>query len=301
MSAAAMALPPLSIRGDLSVLSTTAARYICSFILGKWDPRESEIYWYILSRDGNYYVEDEMKSRYGGRLPQSWALQKMDVGMVGEGEHDVNKGQFGSLVNEFGWRVRRLVEEEEEMRKVAQVQAEAFHDPVVFFNDLFFQFFKAEVLSGLIYKLRNSPPNRYACLIAEPTETADLLHTLERRLVGVVDITVLRDESVLCHLEGAEEYLYVSGIAVSKEYRRKVATALLKACDLLALLWGFDYLVLRAYEDDLAARTLYQNAGYRVVSGDPPWMTTWVGRKRRILMVKRSSIGMYAFGLSYNS
>ncbi|KAK9167750.1 hypothetical protein Scep_002941 [Stephania cephalantha] len=223
----------------------------------------------------------------------STTSSEVDVRLVEEGGYDVNKGKFGYLVNEFGWRVRRLVEEEDEMRKVAQVQAESFHDPVVFFNDLFFQFFKAEVLSGLIYKLRNSPPNRYACLIAEPAETADSLPNLERRLVGVADVTALRDESVLCHLEGAEEYLYVSGIAVSKEYRRrKVATALLKACDLLALLWGFDYLVLRAYEDDLAARTVYQNAGYRVVSGDPPWMTTWIGRKRRVLMLKRSSIGM---------
>ncbi|KAK9162048.1 hypothetical protein Syun_002950 [Stephania yunnanensis] len=193
----------------------------------------------------------------------STTSSEVDVRLVEEGGYDVNKGKFGYLVNEFGWRVRRLVEEEDEMRKVAQVQAESFHDPVVFFNDLFFQFFKAEVLSVLFTSLETH-------LQIEPAETTDSLPNLERRLVGVVDVTALRDESVLCHLEGAEEYLYVSGIAVSKEYRRrKVATALLKACDLLALLWGFNYLVLRAYEDDLAARTVYQNAGYRVVSGDP--------------------------------
>ncbi|KAL6311189.1 hypothetical protein AAG906_021358 [Vitis piasezkii] len=93
---------------------------------------------------------------------------------------EYGKGQFGCLVNEYGWKVRRLVEEDGEMRKVAQVQAQAFHVPVALFNDLFFEFFQAEVPSGLVYKLRNSPPDR----------------------------------------------------------RQKVATALLKACDMLSILMG---------------------------------------------------------------
>ena len=55
---------------------------------------------------------------------------------------EYGKGQFGCLVNEYGWKVRRLVEEDGEMRKVAQVQAQAFHVPVALFNDLFFEFFQ---------------------------------------------------------------------------------------------------------------------------------------------------------------
>lgn len=38
----------------------------------------------------------------------------------------------------------------------------------------------------------------------------------------MVDVTALRDESVLPHLEGAEEYLYVSGIAVSIDFRSRM-------------------------------------------------------------------------------
>ncbi|XP_058206258.1 GCN5-related N-acetyltransferase 10, chloroplastic-like isoform X2 [Rhododendron vialii] len=204
-----------------------------------------------------------------------------------EAKNGDGEGQFGDLVREYGWKVRRMVEEQSEMRKVAQVQAEAFHEPVFLFNDLFFQFFEAEVLSGLLYKLQNSAPNRYACLVAE-SNTDDL--ELGQELVGVVDVTALRDEAVLRHLSGAKEYLYVSGIAVLNTFRRrKVASALLKACDMVSILWGFEYLVLRAYEDDLGALKLYGNAGYRIVSADPPWMTTWIGRKRRILMIKRHS------------
>lgn len=112
----------------------------------------------------------------------------------------------------------------------------------------------------------------------------------ERKLVGIVDVTALRDKDVLQHLEGADEYLYISGIAVSKSFRRrKIGSALLKACDVLCHLWGFECLALRAYEDDMGARKLYTNAGYKVVSSDPQWVT-WIGRKRRVLMIKRSDM-----------
>lgn len=65
-------------------------------------------------------------------------------------EKDVNKGQFGYLVSENGWQVRRMVEKEEEMRMVAQVQAEAFHEPILLFNDIFFQFFQVNSILILI-------------------------------------------------------------------------------------------------------------------------------------------------------
>ncbi|KAH6834118.1 Acyl-CoA N-acyltransferases superfamily protein [Perilla frutescens var. hirtella] len=201
---------------------------------------------------------------------------------------DDDKQQLGYLVRDVNWQVRRMFETEEEMKQVANVQAEAFHEPVFLFDDLFFDFFKAEVLSGLLYRLRNSPPGRYACLVAEPRND---LQESKKELAGVVDVTVLREDSVLQHLLGEEEYLYVSGIAVLNKFRRqKVATTLLKACDTLSAIWGFEYLVLRAYEDDNGARKLYSNAGYRVVSADPPWTTSWIGRRRRVLMVKQANM-----------
>lgn len=54
-------------------------------------------------------------------------------------------------------------------------------------------------------------------MVAEPT--LDNSNTQED-LVGVVDVTVSRDRDVLQHLPSeAEEYLYVSGIAVLKSFR----------------------------------------------------------------------------------
>ena len=65
--------------------------------------------------------------------------------------------------------------------------------------------------------------NRYACLVAEPAKEGDgtLMKPQKRyqQLVGVVDVTVLRDNDVLRHLQGADEYLYVSGIAVAHNFR----------------------------------------------------------------------------------
>jgi GNAT superfamily N-acetyltransferase len=67
--------------------------------------------------------------------------------------------------------------------------------------------------------------------------------------------------------------------------RRKVGTALLKACEALAVQWRHRFMSLRAYEDDDGARGLYSKTGYRVVSRDPDWVT-WIGRRRRVLMMK---------------
>ncbi|KAF8731700.1 hypothetical protein HU200_015630 [Digitaria exilis] len=245
------------------------------------------------------------RRRPGAEGAPCLAATEEGVGAAGaaRGEEDDEEGEDGYyLVREAGWGVRRMGRVGEEMRMVAQVQAEAFHVPVALFNDFFFDFFKAEVLSALIYRVRNSPPDRYACLVAEETElpSPQSLAPYEK-IVGVVDCTVQDEDSVIKHLQGADEYLYVSGIAVLPSFRkldnssctyflhdlrrRKVGTALLKACEALGLQWRHRFLVLRAYEDDDGARGLYAKAGYRVVSKDPDWVT-WVGRRRRVLMIK---------------
>ncbi|CAN4087753.1 unnamed protein product [Withania somnifera] len=225
----------------------------------------------------------------GSSFPvSSTTARELDqVGLTSGGKQRGNYEVECFVNGYYGWRVRRMIETEQEIRQVAAVQAEAFHEPLLFFNDFFFEFFQAEVLSGLLYRLKNSPPDRYACLV---TEASSDTPEVEKDVVGVVDATVYRYNDVLQYLPGAAEYIYVSGIAVLNKFRRqKVATALLKACDVLARFWGFEYLVLMAYEDDFGARKLYTNAGYKVVSADAPWKTTWIGRRRRVVMVKQVS------------
>lgn len=57
----------------------------------------------------------------------------------------------GYLARGFGWGVRRMVSVGDEMRRVAEVQAEAFHEPLALFDNFFFEFFKVTCLL-LLYK-----------------------------------------------------------------------------------------------------------------------------------------------------
>lgn len=54
-----------------------------------------------------------------------------------------NKLRLNYLARDDGkWDVRRIAKTEDEIREVAYVQAEAFHEPVFLFDDMFFEFFK---------------------------------------------------------------------------------------------------------------------------------------------------------------
>lgn len=62
-------------------------------------------------------------------------------------------------------------------------------------------------------------------MVAEPVTKGSDAH--EPPLVGVVDVTVLRDKIVVDKLPvGTEEYLYVSGIAVLKSFRLNMSIPL---------------------------------------------------------------------------
>lgn len=66
------------------------------------------------------------------------------------------------LVKDYGWKVRRLrVGDEAETSKAAFVQAQAFHTPMAFFDDLFFEFFK---VTSIIYLYTNIYIHIYACV-----------------------------------------------------------------------------------------------------------------------------------------
>jgi hypothetical protein len=80
----------------------------------------------------------------------------------GIAQEDEEKVSGKGLVSSYGWRVRdasRL--DTEELRAVAHIQASSFHLQTAVFDQLFFKLFKAELLSALLYKARQSPPNRF--------------------------------------------------------------------------------------------------------------------------------------------
>ncbi|KAL3687951.1 hypothetical protein R1sor_014260 [Riccia sorocarpa] len=217
--------------------------------------------------------------------------------MLAEEEQQLSSSRESEfLAVGYGWRVRAAdLNNLQELVRVADIQTDAFHTTVAAFDDLFYKLFHAEVLSSLQYKARHSARDRYSCLLAEkdpsqPDYIEDFLKDEnEQMIVGAVDVTAMGDSNIVALLPGAYEYLYVSGMAVDDAYRRRsVATLLLEACVARASEWGFKYLVLHAYEDDVGARTLYSRAGFRTVGGDPMWMTKFLGRRRRVVMARRT-------------
>lgn len=80
----------------------------------------------------------------------------------------------GYLVRDAKWQVRRMMETEEEMKEVASVQAEAFHEPVFLFDDIFFYFFKVfspiNSTASIIGKIENRTEScifRFSKMLAE--------------------------------------------------------------------------------------------------------------------------------------
>lgn len=75
-----------------------------------------------------------------------------EVGVARGDGKEVEEDEDEYLVREAGWGVRPMGRVGEEMRRVAQVQAEAFHVPVALFNDFFYDFFKVRVLVFTLYR-----------------------------------------------------------------------------------------------------------------------------------------------------
>ncbi|CAI5975131.1 unnamed protein product [Closterium sp. NIES-64] len=243
------------------------------------------------------------------------------VSTVAEGAGE--EGEAGEASREFRvesgkWRVRMAAREE--MKAVADLQAEVFHDPppapLSALNAFFLDMFKAELYDNLLHKLKYSPPDRHCILVAQhstqpfppphPTTEPPAGETSKRpspastsaaaavatavEVVGVVDLTALDDRSVLKHLSGAQDYLYLSGMAVHASLRREsIASVLLGAVEQLSLRWGFEYIVLHVHEDNIAARRLYQKAGYLAIDCDSRWTSTLLGMRRRVLLAKRTN------------
>lgn len=103
---------------------------------------------YIESKTRNSAVHCCTSSSSSGSGSSSSTSSAEEVSFVGSGKFGIDsKGEFRYLVSEYGWKIRSLFRNGDEVRKAAQVQAEAFHEPVFLFNDLFFQFFQVNLLN----------------------------------------------------------------------------------------------------------------------------------------------------------
>ncbi|HEY9734689.1 MAG TPA: GNAT family N-acetyltransferase [Trichocoleus sp.] len=142
---------------------------------------------------------------------------------------------------------------------------------------------KLGISEDLRQRLRSQPPH-YVCLAA-------IEQNLPAALAAKVYTDCVAGTIELSQRQGLPwqpiktRYLYLSNLAVHADFRRRgVALQLLKACERVALDWGFSDLYLHVMEDNLQARPLYCKAGYRLVQvNELPWLRY---APRRLLMHK---------------
>lgn len=162
-------------------------------------------------------------------------------------------------------------------------------------------FHPREGLLGLMYPvtrmmlredLRNrlrSRSRHVRCLVAVPTPTAAT--SASAPILGTIEVG-LRSQCFLPWYAWFQRVPYISNLAVLAAYRRQgIASQLLAACEPIAQGWQGTSLYLHVMENNSAARALYRQMGYEVVSDRPanPAMTFLpfdFGMSRQLLLRK---------------
>lgn len=140
---------------------------------------------------------------------------------------------------------------------VAQIIAESFHSRHGVWGWAF-PLLRLGIYEDLRHRLTLPAPH-HICLVAVDS-IAGINH-----IVGTVEMAVRFSESWNNLNRSNRSFPYLSNLAVNPQYRRQgAASSLLKACDQMALNWGFQDLYLHVLENNYQAQHLYFKLGYRV-------------------------------------
>jgi ribosomal protein S18 acetylase RimI-like enzyme len=160
---------------------------------------------------------------------------------------------------------------------VAQIIAESFHSQNGLLGWLF-PLLRLGIYEDLRHRLA-SPSPHHICLVAIDTNDAS------NHLVGTVELGVRFNSS---WTPVAKSFPYLSNLAVHPKYRRQgAASALLLACEKVALNWGFQDLYLHVLEHNHQARQLYFKLGYQMNHVDSHLNAFFLRPSRQILLQKR--------------
>lgn len=162
---------------------------------------------------------------------------------------------------------------------MADLLAESFHSRSGLMS-WFYPLFRLGIYEDLRNRLRQSSSN-FACLVA--IETHPTLST--PAVVGTVELGT--QPPSLWEFRQAQNYLYVSNLAIKPDWRRRgIAQKLLLSCEDTALAWGYRDLFLHVLEKNHAARNLYAKLGYRIEQTEASWDSWLLGRSRRLFLHK---------------
>lgn len=185
------------------------------------------------------------------------------------------------------WHIRSVDKTSpQEIARIVALQTEGFYEKHPFspLDQLFRQFFEAEVLAEMMKKVQFNPVDRFVLLVVEDVDREDA------EIVGAMEISWIDIQHVLDELNepGVTAVPYLASMAVDPSFRRSgAATALLEAAESLAcLVWEEPRAVLHVYQDNEPAIELYKRRGYEIVFADAGWWKR-LGARPRFLMRKQ--------------
>jgi ribosomal protein S18 acetylase RimI-like enzyme len=170
---------------------------------------------------------------------------------------------------------------EEEIHCVADIITRSFH-----FDRGWMAWFTPLFKLGIAEDLRNRIRPRVAMSsYQKPQQQVCSVAVDCMQVVGTVEVGVRTAER---HRPSNYRYVYLSNLAVSRDFRRRgVAQELIKSCELLTIEWGYTEIHLHVMGDNERGRNLYRKLGYELVSSEFVWSIVPWHRPERLFLRKQ--------------
>ncbi|MEB3231439.1 MAG: GNAT family N-acetyltransferase [Leptolyngbyaceae bacterium] len=137
------------------------------------------------------------------------------------------------------------------------------------------------------FRMHHHQTKQYCCIVAVCSQPLGQADTGER-IIGTVEMS---QKYHYVWPAAPQCYPYIANLAVQSRYRRQgIAASLLRACEAVAIQWGFSNLQLHVREDNQAARHLYEQEGYRIQRVDFNLGTLIWQQPRTLLLCKQLRI-----------
>lgn len=198
-------------------------------------------------------------------------------------------GSYGGCVTNFPYIIR--VSRSEDLEQNAEILAESFHSRSGWMGYVY-PLLRLGIYEDLRNRFRSATPH-YTCLVAVESDRSGSME-LSKGVAGTVEMGLrspsLWQDTPSSSTSRHHRELYISNLAVKATSRRRgVATALLHACEQMALSWGFQHLYLHVLENNHQARRLYYRVGYRLHRVEWSWECWILGKPRKLLLHKHLS------------
>ncbi|WP_289501047.1 GNAT family N-acetyltransferase [Gloeocapsopsis sp. IPPAS B-1203] len=174
----------------------------------------------------------------------------------------------------------------EDVPGLTEILADSFHSQEGLLGWAY-PFLKLGIYEDLRNRLRTTTQHHICLIAADCTAKLAMKGSQNsERLAAIVELSP-RSKNPFA----SDRFLYVSNLAVCRNYRRRgVAQHLLLKCEQIALLWGFQDLYLHVLENNHQAHQLYRKLGYQRHQVDFSWGTWLLGRPRQILLHKNLEV-----------